>query len=189
MNIGLFFGSFNPIHTGHLIIANTVCNAFQVDNIWFVVSPQNPLKERSDLLTAEIRLELVEKAIAEDTRFTASNVEFNLPIPSYTINTFTYLENVYPDHQFYFILGSDAYASLPEWKDCEALIKKKTIVYQRPGFLIPETSVPANVTILKSPLLDISSTEIRRLIKTKKSIRYLTPNSIIEAIEKDQLYM
>jgi nicotinate-nucleotide adenylyltransferase len=189
MNIGLFFGSFNPIHTGHLIIANTVCNAFQVDNIWFVVSPQNPLKEKLDLLTAECRLELVKKAIAEDARFTASDVEFKLPVPSYTINTFNHLENTHPDLQFYFILGSDAYASLAKWKDWEALIKKKIIVYQRPGSLVPETSVPANVTVLRSPLLDISSTEIRRLIKTGKSIRYLTPDPVIKAIEKDHFYM
>ena len=175
MNIGLFFGSFNPIHTGHLIIANTVLNTFALDNIWFIVSPQNPLKEKSELLAPEFRFQMVEKAIAKDFRFKASDVEFNLPLPSYTIDTLTYLENVYPSNQFYLILGSDAFQALPHWKNHEQLLNKKIIVYLRPGYPVSEKSLPYNITILESPLLELSSTEIRRLIKAKKSIRYLTP--------------
>jgi nicotinate-nucleotide adenylyltransferase len=189
MNIGLFFGSFNPIHTGHLIIANTVLNTFALDKVWFVVSPQNPLKERSELLDPQFRFLLVKKAIAEDTRLEACNVEFNLPSPSYTIDTLTYLENLYPENQFYLILGSDAFESLPQWKTYEQLLEKKLIVYLRPGYPVSQKSIPDNISVLNSPLIEISSTEIRKLIKEKKSIRYLTPQPVIEAIEKNHFYM
>lgn len=189
MNIGLFFGSFNPIHNGHLIIANTVLNTFTIDKLWFVVSPQNPLKEKSELLTPEFRFQMVEEAISGDNRLTASNIEFNLPLPSYTINTLTYFESTYPENQFYLVLGSDAFKSLDQWKNYEQLLEKKMIVYLRPGYLLPEKSMPDNITILKAPLLEISSTEIRHLIKTKKSIRYLTPQPVIELIEKNHFYI
>ena len=189
MNIGLFFGSFNPIHTGHLIIASTVSNTFALDNIWFVVSPQNPLKEKSELLASESRFQMVEKAIAEDPRLKASDIEFNLPLPSYTIDTLAYLENTYPLNQFYLILGSDAFQALPQWKNHEQLLTKKIIVYLRPGYPIAAKSISNNIAVLKSPLLELSSTEIRRLIKAKKSIRYLTPQPIIEIIERNGFYM
>ncbi len=189
MNIGLFFGSFNPIHTGHLIVANTVSNTFALENIWFIVSPQNPLKEKSELLSAELRFQMVEKAIAKDSRLKASDVEINLPLPSYTIDTLTYLENIYPSNQFYLILGSDAFQTLPQWKNSEQLLSKKIIVYLRPGYPVSEEPLPHNITILKSPLLEISSTEIRRLIKAKKSIRYITPQPVIEVMERNSFYM
>lgn len=189
MNIGLFLGSFNPIHTGHLIIANTVLNTFALDSIWFVVSPQNPLKEKSELLSPEFRFQMVEKAIAGDPRFKASDVEFNLPIPSYTINTLTYLENAYPSNKFYLVLGSDAFQALPQWKNHEQLLHKKIVVYLRPDYPLAEESMSDNIAILRSPLLELSSTEIRRLVKAKKSIRYLTPQPVIEAIERNGFYM
>jgi nicotinate-nucleotide adenylyltransferase len=189
MNIGLFFGSFNPIHTGHLIIANTVLNTFSLNSIWFVVSPQNPFKSKSELLEAEIRFEMVEKAIAGDYRLKASNVEFNLPLPSFTINTFTHLENIYPSNQFSLLLGSDAFLTLAQWKGYEQLLTKKIIVYLRPGYSISEKSTSGKIAVLNSPVLEISSTEIRRLIKSKKSIRYLTPLPVMEAIEKNGFYM
>ncbi len=189
MNIGLFFGSFNPIHNGHLIIANTVLNTFLADKVWFVVSPQNPLKEKSELLAPELRFQMVEKAIAGDNRLIGSDIEFNLPLPSYTIDTLNYLESTYPDNQFYLVLGSDAFKSLAKWKNYEQLIRKKMIVYLRPGYLISEKTISGNITLLKSPLIEISSTEIRHLIKSKKSIRYLTPQPVIELIEENHFYM
>src|SRR6478609_2560108 len=105
MKIGLFFGSFNPVHTGHLIIANTILNELPLTKIWFVVSPQNPLKENASLLAAEKRPMLVEKAIGNDSRFETSDVEFTLPLPSYTIDTLYYFEKQYPEHHFYLIMG------------------------------------------------------------------------------------
>src|SRR5690349_7354921 len=117
MRIGLFFGSFNPIHTGHLIIANNVINQTGIAKIWFIVSPQNPLKTTTDLLDAHIRFQLVSIAIDGDNRFTASDVEFKMPLPSYTINTLTYLEDTNSKHEFYLILGSDSFSNLHRWKN------------------------------------------------------------------------
>jgi nicotinate-nucleotide adenylyltransferase len=188
MKIGLFFGSFNPIHTGHLIIANTVINETEITNVWFIVSPQNPLKARADLLDAEIRFQLVSIAINGDDRFKASDVEFKMPLPSYTINTFKYLETTYPESEFYFILGSDSFLNLPNWRDHIRLLEKKIIVYQRPGFLLGLGSYPANITVLTSPLLEISATEIREMLKKNKNIRYLVPQPVISEIEKNNYY-
>lgn len=187
MQIGLLFGSFNPIHTGHLIIANTVLNELPLTQIWFIVSPHNPLKKSADLLNAGIRLQLVKKAIADDKRMLASDVEFNLPLPSYTINTLSYLETAYPENKFYFILGSDSFQQLCKWKDYETIMQKNLVVYQRPGFIISEIN-PDNITIVRSPLLEISATQIRALIKTDKSIRYLVPEIVREEIEKNNYY-
>lgn len=187
MQIGLLFGSFNPIHTGHLIIANTVLNELPLTKIWFIVSPQNPLKKSGDLLNAAIRLQLVKKAIADNERMVASDVEFNLPSPSYTTNTLNYLETAYTENEFYFILGSDSFQQLNKWKDYETIMQKNLIVYQRPGFVMSEKN-PANITIVKSPLLEISATQIRTLIKTNKSIRYLVPDVVREEIEKNNYY-
>jgi len=188
MKIGLLFGSFNPVHTGHLIIANTVLNELAFSKIWFVVSPQNPLKENASLLAAEKRLMLVEKAINNDSRFASSDAEFTLPLPSYTIDTLHYFEKQYPEHHFYLIMGSDSFLQLKKWKDYETLIKKDIIVYQRPGFSMQEESIPVNVIVIKSPLLNISATEIRTLVKTGKSIKYLVPEIVKQLIDNQSFY-
>ena len=188
MEIGLLFGSFNPIHMGHLIIANAVLNELPLSKIWFIVSPQNPLKKNSALLHADKRLMLVEKAIESDQRFSTSDVEFNLPVPSYTINTLMHLEKKYPENKFYLIMGSDSFLDLKKWKNYETLLRKNIIVYERPGFIMSKTSFSSNIISLKSPLLDISATEIRTLIKAGKSIRYLVPENIILIIENQLLY-
>lgn len=187
MKIGLLFGSFNPIHTGHLIIANTVLNELPLSEIWFIVSPQNPLKQTADLLDADKRFRLVEKAIAGNPRFKASDAEFYLPLPSYSISTLKHLEQTYPGNEFYLILGSDSFLSLDKWKHSEAILQRKLVVYQRPGFVI-EISNTSDITILKSPLLEISATTIRQLIKKRKSIKYLVPDSVQAEIERHNYY-
>jgi nicotinate-nucleotide adenylyltransferase len=188
MRIGLFFGSFNPVHTGHLIMASTILNEFPLARIWFVVSPQNPLKQNTSLLEAEKRLMLVEKAIINDPRFETSNIEFELPQPSYTIDTLYNFEKQYPEHHFYLIMGSDSFLQLKRWKSYEALIKKDIIVYQRPGFLIPDDLSCPNIVFVKSSLLDISATEIRALIRSGKSIKYLVPGIVEQLIDSQSLY-
>jgi nicotinate-nucleotide adenylyltransferase len=188
MNIGLFFGSFNPIHTGHLIIASTALNNLPLSQVWFVVSPQNPLKKNQSLLAADKRLLLVQKATEDDSRFLVSDAEFNLPIPSYTIDTLNYFEKQYSEDTFYLIMGSDSFLQLPQWKSYKELSEKNIIVYQRPDYIIPETTLAANITLLKSPLLNISATSIRDLIKGGKNIKYLVPEKVQQLIEQGNLY-
>ena len=154
MKIGLYFGSFNPIHTGHLIIASHIIEHSDLNKIWFVVSPQNPLKPSSTLLNEYQRLHLVRLSVENDSRFIVADVEFKLPKPSYTIDTLTHLTEKYPQHQFTIIMGSDSYSNLHNWKNYELLTKNYSIiVYTRPGFEVKDNKYAA--TILNAPLLDI----------------------------------
>ncbi|MCW3088916.1 MAG: nicotinate-nucleotide adenylyltransferase [Sediminibacterium sp.] len=188
MKIGLYFGSFNPIHTGHLIVASYVANHTEMQQVWFVVSPQNPLKPSSVLLNEYHRLHLVRLAIEDDPRLKASEVEFKLPRPSYTIDTLTYLQEKYPQHEFSIIMGSDSFQNLPRWKNFESLVKAYPfIIYQRPGFDVRDTW-NASVTVLKAPLLEISATEIRNNIRDGKTIRYLVTEKVREEIESNRYY-
>jgi nicotinate-nucleotide adenylyltransferase len=187
MKIGLYFGSFNPIHIGHLIIANTVANNSDIQQIWFVVSPQNPLKKSGSLLNEYHRLHLVQIAIADNPKFKAIDVEFRLPKPSYTVDTLTYFNEKYPSYNFTIIMGSDSYTNLPRWKNFQQIKNRYNIfVYERPPFKMAE--VGPQVTILKAPLLEISSTEIRSLVKAGKSIKYMTPEAVNEEILKNNYY-
>ena len=168
MNVGLFFGSFNPIHTGHLIIANWVLNETDIEKIWLVVSPQNPFKSEQDLLSEVHRLTLVQKAILGDERMEASDVEFELPRPSYTFRTLSLLKEKYPANTFFMILGSDSFQDLAKWKNFESIVSNhKMVVFQRPGIDV-KNEINAQIEILDAPLLEISSTNIRELIKNKK---------------------
>lgn len=188
MNIGLYFGSFNPIHIGHLIVGNHVANHTDMQQVWYVVSPQNPLKPSAGLLNEYHRLHLVRLAIEEEPKLKASDVEFKLPRPSYTIDTLTYLREKYPQHQFSIIIGSDSFQNLPKWKNFDLLIKEYPfIIYKRPGFEINETW-NARVTILDAPMLDISATAIRNNIREGKSIRYLVEEKVREEIEGNNYY-
>lgn len=188
MNIGLYFGSFNPVHTGHLIIASHVVNQTAVQQVWLVVSPQNPFKTSAGLLNEYDRLHLVNLAIDDETHIKASDVEFRLPRPSYTIDTLTYLREKYPQHQFSIIMGSDGFQNLPKWKNAELLMKEyPIIVYKRPGFDITDTW-NAQVQILDAPMLDISATLIRNNLKEGKSIRYLVPEKVRDEIERNNYY-
>ena len=188
MRIGLYFGSFNPIHTGHLIIANHVLNETDLQKIWFVISPQNPFKPSSSLLNEYDRFHFVQKAVEEDNRLKASNIEFSLPKPSYTSHTLSYLADKYPSFGFTIIMGSDSFQNLPNWKNAEAIISNYSIiVYQRLGFEAKD-AMGAKVEFMKAPLLDISATHIRECIQQGKSIKYLVPKVIEEKIEKSSFY-
>jgi nicotinate-nucleotide adenylyltransferase len=188
MDVGLYFGSFNPIHTGHLIIANHILNETTLKKVWFIVSPQNPLKPASSLLNEYDRLHLARIATEDDVRIQVSDIEFKLPRPSYTIDTLTYLSEKYPDTRFSVILGGDSYNNLPNWKNYESIVKNFAIyVYKRDDGLINALfSIPPHV--LKAPLLEISATEIRNLVKEGKSIRYLVPEKVREEIERNRYY-
>ncbi len=184
MKIGLYFGSFNPIHIGHLVIANHIINNTDFKKIWFIISPQNPLKLSKSLLNEYQRLYLLKLAIEDDPNFKASDIEFKLPKPSYTINTITYLKEKYPQHQFGIIMGSDSFQNIGKWRNYEQLIKEnEIIIYKRPGFEVKYSY--QNLIILKdAPLLEISATSIRDMIKKSKSIRYIVPDKVREEIEK-----
>ncbi len=188
MNIGLYFGSFNPIHTGHLIIASHILNEQKLAEIWFVISPQNPLKKPGSLLNEHDRLNLVLKATEGEMRLKASSVEFKLPKPSYTIDTLAYLEEKYPHHSFEVIMGSDSFENLTKWKNYELLLKKyKILIYERPGHAF-KNEHDAGIELVKAPLLEISSTHVRELIRQGKSIRYLVPDAVKEEIEINNYY-
>ena len=189
MKIGLYFGSFNPINNGHLIIANHVLNETDINKIWLIVSPQNPLKDSNTLLNAYDRLHYVNRAIENDIRMKASDVEFKLPKPSYTVTTLAYLKEKYPEDEFIIIIGSDSFQNLIKWKNYEAIINNyQIIVYRRPGFEIIN-NIGAKVLIMNAPLLEISATYIRELVKKRKSIKYLVPESVEEEIQNNRFYL
>ena len=188
MNIGLYFGSFNPVHNGHLIIASQILINSNLNQLWFVVSPHNPLKIRSGLLNENHRLNLIKTAIEGEFDLKASDVEFKLPSPSYTIDTLTYLKEKYPQHSFSIIMGSDSFKNLEKWKNYESLINNYRIyIYKRPGFEVVNNH-NADIIMVEAPLLEISSTHIRELIRKGKSIRYLVPDSVKEEIESNNYY-
>lgn len=188
MKIGLYFGSFNPIHVGHLIIANYFLNETGLKKVWLIVSPQNPLKKNNSLLNEHDRLHLARLSVEADTRIMVSDIEFNLPRPSYTIQTLIYLHEKYPNQEFSLIMGSDSFKNLNKWKNHEKIIKEYQIyIYKREGFEI-DNSISANIEIVNAPMLQISATYIRELIKAGKSIRYLVPENVREEIESRRLY-
>lgn len=189
MEIGLFFGSFNPIHIGHLIIASLVHQTTSVKEIWFIVSPQNPLKQKSNLLHEFDRYDLVQAAVADNYHFRVSDIEFNLPRPSYTINTLTYLSEKHPDKQFKLIIGEDNLTQFPKWKNhLQILENYGLIVYPRPCATKTNLQNHPKITLIDAPMMDISATMIRKLVKTGKSIQYLVPDSVIDLINGKKLY-
>ncbi len=183
MKVGLYFGSFNPVHIGHLIIANYAAYETDLNQVWFIVSPQNPFKQSVSLLNEYHRLHLIKSAIDGENKLRASSVEFSLPKPSYTCDTLAYLSEKFPDHEFCILMGSDGFQNIDKWKNYESIIKNHSIyIYVRPGFEIINT-FGAKIKILNAPLLEISSTHIRNLIRSKKSIRFLVPDIVKEEIE------
>lgn len=188
MNIGLYFGSFNPVHVGHLIIANHILNETELEKVWFIISPQNPFKQSATLLNEYQRLHLVRLATEDDDRIKASDIEFNLPRPSYTVNTLAYLSEKYPEHSFSIIMGGDSFQNLDKWKNAEVIIKNYPIyVYNRPG-VVTENHLGAKLVVLDAPQLELSATSIRKLIREGKSVRYLLPEKVLEEIEKGGYY-
>lgn len=189
MHIGLFFGSFNPLHTGHLVIASHMAEYSDIEKVWFMVSPHNPLKAKGDLLDEHVRLQMVKEAIQHDLRFEASDFEFKLERPSYTIHTMQQLHRVFPEHTFTLIMGADNLHSLHLWKDYEVLLDTYQIqVYRREGFDSAELGDHPNVQVFDVPLLNISSTFIRRAVKKGKSIRYLVPEVVEQHIGLNKYY-
>lgn len=188
MKIGLFFGSFNPVHVGHLIIANHILNETDLERVWFIVSPQNPFKQSSTLLNEYDRLHLLRLATEDDLRVRVLDIEFNLPKPSYTATTLVHLEEKYQGNEYTIIMGSDGFQNLNKWKNAEMIIRNYPIcIYLRPGFEVTET-FGAKVEILKAPFLEISSTSIRQNIREGKSIRYLVPEKVLNEIELGGYY-
>lgn len=184
MNVGLFFGSFNPIHIGHLIIANVVQESTTMDEIWFIVSPQNPFKKNKNLLHEFDRYDLVQAAISEDYHFKVSDVEFNMPRPSYTIDTLAVLSDNYPQHQFTLIIGEDNLRSFPKWKNYEEILKNHgLIVYPRPEAKPSNLRDNPKVSFIDAPKMDISATLIRKMIRSDMSIKYMVPDKVIDLIK------
>jgi nicotinate-nucleotide adenylyltransferase len=190
MRVGLYFGSFNPIHHGHLVIANFILEHAHLDQVWFVVSPQNPLKRSATLLNEYHRLHLVRLAVENESRLKASDIEFKLPKPSYTVDTLAYLHEKYPKEEFSVIMGSDSFQNLTKWKNYQWLLRNYPIyVYRRPQHENPPNYPDArHVEIVDAPLLPISSTDIRNKIKKGQSVRYLLPESVLNEIEKGGYY-
>ncbi len=188
MRIGLYFGSFNPVHVGHLIIANYMVTHAPLDEAWMVVSPQNPLKPSGTLLNEYDRLHLVELGIGGAPGLRASNVEFHLPRPSYTMDTLAYLGEKYPQHRFSVIMGSDSLQNLPRWKNYQRLLEDyPLLVYPRPDHPV-QAPAGATVTVYPAPLLDLSSSAIRRMIRQGESIRFMVPDSVYEYIMANRYY-
>ncbi|MCB2220848.1 MAG: nicotinate-nucleotide adenylyltransferase [Bacteroidetes bacterium] len=188
-NIGLFFGSFNPIHIGHMVIANWFVEYTDLDKVWFVVSPQNPFKEKKSLLADHHRLALVREAIEEDPRFWVTDIEFGMPQPSYTIDTLTYLEEKYPDHSFVLLAGSDQLPSFDKWKNPQRILELyKMYVYARPGFKGSKYEKHPSVKVFRTPLMEISSTFIRKSIAEGKDMRYMLPEKVWKYMREMHFY-
>ncbi|MFT4686208.1 MAG: nicotinate-nucleotide adenylyltransferase [Neolewinella sp.] len=186
---GLFFGSFNPVHVGHMIIANYMLTRTELDEVWLVVSPQNPFKKAGSLARDHDRLYLVKLAIGDTPGLRASNVEFDMPKPSYTIDTLAVLREKYPDRAFSLIMGGDNLSTLPKWKNVDILLRDYDIhVYNRPGCELGELAEHSRVTLHDAPLMHLSATYIRKAIKEGVSIRYLVPDAVARELEAGGMY-
>ena len=189
MKIGLYFGSFNPVHNGHLIIASYIQQQTDLNQVWIIVSPQNPFKINHTLLNEYQRLALVRLAIEGENNIRAIDIEFHLPKPSYTIDTIIYLEEKFPQHEFSIVMGSDGLQNLDKWKNGELIMEKYPIyVYERPGFEIDKNTKVKKLINTKAPLLQISASMIRTMIKEGKSIRYFVPDIVKEEINANGYY-
>lgn len=189
MKTGLFFGSFNPIHIGHLIIANFMVTQTDLKKVCFVVSPQNPLKEKNTLARDYDRLHLVRLAIQDNPKLEVSDIEFSLPKPSYTIDTLMYLREKHPKKEFVLIMGGDNLATLQKWKNYAQILANYDIyVYKRPAYDVGELATHPRIHFFDAPMMDISATYIRNCIKNNQSIQYLVPNIVFDYLETSTLY-
>jgi nicotinate-nucleotide adenylyltransferase len=190
LKVGLFFGSFNPIHIGHLIIANIIYEYTDLREIWFVVSPQNPHKRDSHSLIHEFdRIDMVELAIEDRSGFKTTDIEFHMDKPNYTIHTLTYLKEKNPQHEFFLIIGEDNLSSFRKWKNHEIILEDYgLIVYPRPGSKQSDIMNHKNVQIVNAPKMDISASFIRKCIRENKSVRYLVPDKVFQFIQDRKLY-
>ena len=190
--VGLFFGSFNPIHIGHLILANYILENSDMAELWFVVSPQNPFKDKKSLLSDHNRLDMVQLAVKNYPNMRVSNVEFSLPKPSYTIVTLTYLKEKYPDHSFALIMGEDNLKGLPKWKNSDKLIENyQIIVYPRlfeGEKQEKEFSKHDHISMINAPIIELSATEIRNMIKNGKNVRPMLPPEVFDYLDGSNFY-
>ncbi len=189
MKTGLFFGSFNPIHVGHMALANYILSYTDLEEIWFVVSPHNPLKDKKTLLAQNHRLAMVRIAVEYFPRFKASNIEFKLSQPSYTVNTLAHLKEKYPHKSFSLIMGMDNLQSFDKWKNYEQILKKHTIyVYPRPGLDAGKFANHPSVVITEAPVMEISSSFIRKAISEKKDVRFFMPENVAQYVKEMNFY-
>ncbi|MFT5337582.1 MAG: nicotinate-nucleotide adenylyltransferase [Sphingobacteriales bacterium] len=187
---GLFFGSFNPIHIGHLALADHIQQEFELDEVCFVVSPQNPLKPKSSLLDQRQRLHMVNLAIESNPKFRSSDVEFYMPLPSYTADTLAHLEEKFPEHEFHLIMGEDSLKSLPKWKNFDVILERyPLLVYPRIGDKVTNPpSIQGQISYSKAPVIQVSSSFIRQQIKAGKSAQYLLPREVFDYLEDMGFY-
>ena len=187
--VGIYSGSFNPIHHGHVMLANYLVEFSDLDELWFVVTPQNPLKQKAELLDDAERLKMVQLAVDDDTRFHVSDIEMHLPRPSYTINTLTALSEQHPDCQFVFICGMDSLQNLTRWYQYQNILDNyKLLVFPREGYDGGELANHPSVTILKTPILEISSTFIRQCIKEGRDVRHFVPEKVFCYLQQRDFY-
>ena len=189
--IGLYFGTFNPIHVGHLTIANHLVEHSELDEVWFVVTPHSPFKKKSSLLDNNHRLEMVYRATKEYPKLRPSDIEFGLPQPNYTINTLTYIQEKFPEHQFALIMGEDNLKSFHKWKNYELILENHNIfVYPRisEGTIDTQFSDHAKITRVEAPIMELSSTFIRKSIKNGKNIRPMLPEHVWEYVDEMNFY-
>jgi nicotinate-nucleotide adenylyltransferase len=187
---GLYFGSFNPIHVGHLIIANHLVEYTDLDEVWFVISPHNPLKKKSSLLADHHRYAMVHLAVEDNPKLWASNIEFGLPQPSYTVHTLAFLEEKYPEKEFVLIMGGDNLATFHKWKNYTHILEHyRIMVYPRPGMVLPEIARHPNISIAENvPLMEISSSFIRKSIARGKSVEYLLSDKVYQYLREMHFY-
>lgn len=189
-HVGLLFGSFNPVHIGHLALANYILEYERPEEIWFMVTPLNPFKESNDLLDENLRLELISLATKLEPRFKVCDFEFSLPRPSYTIDTLDQLSLTFPGCHFSVIMGADNLLAIDKWKEPERLLQQyQLLVYPRPGYIIDQVQKHPNIHIIKAPLFEISSTMIREALLANKNIRFLLPHGVYDFIQKKGLYL
>ncbi len=189
MKVGLFFGSFNPVHVGHTVLANYMAEYTDLDEVWFVVSPHNPLKEKSTLLSGHQRLHIVNLAIEGHPKLKVNNIEFSLSQPSYTINTLVHLKEKYPQKEFVLIMGADNLQTFHKWKNHEEILKRHQLyIYPRPGYSEGLYAGNPQVLMTKAPLMEISSTFIRQAIKDKKNVSSFVPQTVWHYLKEMHFY-
>lgn len=187
--VGIYSGSFNPIHHGHVMLANYLVEFSDLDELWFVVTPQNPLKKKEDLLDDDERLKMVQLALGDDPRFHVSDIEMHLPTPSYTINTLTALSEQHPDCEFVFICGMDSLQNFKNWREYQKILDNyELLVFPREGYDGGDLINYPSVTVLKTPILEISSTFIRQCVKEGRDVRHFMTEKAFLYMKENRFY-